>query len=187
MSPQSPKRRRVESEDENSSRSPSPSAENSAEDSTAQQDAPAAPSAPKPKKAKTSAPAVTDNDLKNLSVMGQYKSNLFKLELDEMLAEVRMNPQKKLAGAEKLLHQLRNLIDGLPGKDGISAADVKKEMKSKAVYVPFPDPAPAEGVQYKFAYAKPAYMNIVGSYATKTMVKHMENIAIDLVLTMPEV
>lgn len=189
MSVQSSKRRRVESEDVNPTLAftSSSSADDSSEELNVQQDAPAAPNVPKHKKPKSSVPAVTDKDLKNLSVMGQYKSNVFKLELDEMLAEVRMSPQKKLAGAEKLLHHLRNLIDGLPGKEGISIADVKKEIKNKGVYVPFPDPPPAEDIRYKFAFAKPAYMNIVGSYATKTIVKHMENITIDLVLTMPEV
>jgi len=39
----------------------------------------------------------------------------------------------------------------------------------------------------KFSYEKPAYVNIAGSYALKTVSKQHEGFAIDLILQMPPV
>lgn len=58
-------------------------------------------------------------------------------------------------------------------------------MKKRKVHIPYPDPRPTEAVQYKFAYQKPSYINVVGSYALKTLIKQQDGVAIDLVLTMP--
>lgn len=61
----------------------------------------------------------------------------------------------------------------------------EKEMKKRKVHIPYPAPRPTAAVQYKFAYQKPSYINVVGSYALKTLIKQQEDVAIDLVLTMP--
>lgn len=60
-------------------------------------------------------------------------------------------------------------------------------MKKRKISIPFPSPKPAADVMYKFSYAKPSYINIVGGYALKTAIKQTEGFSIDLVLSMPSV
>ena len=58
--------------------------------------------------------------------------------------------------------------------------------KSHKVAIPFPDPKPDKSVAYKLAYAKPSNINVVGSYALKTMVRSDGALAVDMVVKMPE-
>lgn len=60
-------------------------------------------------------------------------------------------------------------------------------MGKRKVHLPFPEPKPAMDVKYKFSYTKPAYINVAGSYALKTVVKQSDGFTIDLVLQMPSV
>lgn len=140
-----------------------------------------------------------------VSDMYEYKSNVFRMETEELLKEVRLNYQKRLAPAEKMLHKLKSAIEAFPehlnipvgfnswskSRAGLTAesqiGQVEMEMRKRKINIPFPDPKPAKGVMYKFSYAKPSYINIVGSYALKTAIKQDEGFSIDLVLTMPTV
>lgn len=58
-------------------------------------------------------------------------------------------------------------------------------MRERKIHIPFPEPRPGADIKYKFSYEKPAYMNIAGSYALKTVAKQHEGFAIDLILQMP--
>jgi U3 small nucleolar RNA-associated protein 22 len=60
-------------------------------------------------------------------------------------------------------------------------------MNRRKINIPFPDPKPAKDVMYKFSYAKPSYINIVGGYALKTLIKQSEGFSIDLIVSMPSV
>ncbi len=59
--------------------------------------------------------------------------------------------------------------------------------KSYKISIPFPDPRPARDVKYTLAYLEPANINVVGSYALKTLTSTGEGFAIDLAVTMPPV
>ena len=66
--------------------------------------------------------------------------------------------------------------------------DAEKDMlKKHKIIIPFPAPKPAKDVKYKFAYEKPSHMNVVGSFAMKTMVKNNSISNVDLVIQMPSV
>ena len=60
--------------------------------------------------------ATTLGDAKLLN-MYEYKSNVFRMETDEMLAEVRVDYQKRMGSVEKALHKLKNIIDNIPGNE----------------------------------------------------------------------
>lgn len=60
-------------------------------------------------------------------------------------------------------------------------------MQKLEIRIPFPEPKPGADIKYKFSYEKPAYMNIAGSYALRTVAKQREGFAIDLILQMPPV
>lgn len=49
-----------------------------------------------------------------VSDMYEYKSNVFRMETEELLKEVRLSYQKRMAPAEKVLHKLKSVIEALP-------------------------------------------------------------------------
>lgn len=57
--------------------------------------------------------------------------------------------------------------------------------KSHKIVVPFPDPKPDQNAAYKLAYQRPSKINVVGSYALKTIIKSDDVLSIDMVVTMP--
>jgi U3 small nucleolar RNA-associated protein 22 len=63
---------------------------------------------------------------------------------------------------------------------------MKLLQKSHKIAIPFPDPKPDKGAAYKLAYAKPSNINVVGSYALKTMVRSDKALVVDMVVKMPE-
>lgn len=60
-------------------------------------------------------------------------------------------------------------------------------IKSSRVAVPFPEPRPAHDAKYKLEYAKPANINVVGSYPLKLTTRTSDVLGIDMVVTMPAV
>lgn len=60
-------------------------------------------------------------------------------------------------------------------------------IKRHKVVIPFPNPRPGKDIKYKFAYEKPSYLNVVGSFAMRTMVRETDNSNVDFVLQMPSV
>ena len=63
---------------------------------------------------------------------------------------------------------------------------MKLLQKSHKVTIPFPDPKPDKNAAYKLAYAKPSNINVVGSYALKSMVRSDDLFAVDMIVKMPE-
>jgi U3 small nucleolar RNA-associated protein 22 len=57
--------------------------------------------------------------------------------------------------------------------------------KAHKITIPFPEIAPAKDVLFKLAYSPPSEVNVVGSYALKTMVKGDHTLAVDMVVTLP--
>ncbi len=53
------------------------------------------------------------------------------------------------------------------------------------IAIPFPDPKPAKDSPYKLSFAKPAQVNVVGSYALKTMIKSSDDPSVDMIVVMP--
>lgn len=58
--------------------------------------------------------------------------------------------------------------------------------KSKKITIPYPDPKPAKDSLYKLSFAKPAQVNVVGSWVLKTNVKSQTDLAVDMIVVMPE-
>jgi U3 small nucleolar RNA-associated protein 22 len=48
-----------------------------------------------------------------------YKSGLFKLQIDELIAEVRPNYEKRLNGVDDALRRLKSLIEAIDERDGL--------------------------------------------------------------------
>ncbi|KAL3470185.1 Nrap protein [Aspergillus californicus] len=117
---------------------------------------------------------------------GFYKSSFFKLQLDELIAESRPNYDKQLATLKDTLHDLKDLIERLPERQAKPVLEAEKEMRqSHGVSVPYPEPRPGKDTKYSVTFARPANVNVVGSFALKTGAKAMEPYAIDMAVTMP--
>ncbi|KAK7207462.1 Nrap protein [Myxozyma melibiosi] len=137
------------------------------------------------KKKKPKAAHLAD-DLRNLQEAVQlYKSNIFKLEIDELLKELKVDETKTKA-VDRVLHKLKDFIEAIPdSKQDLMLSDAEKTISKSGIAIPFPDPKPPKDAQYRFAYSTPSDFNLVGSYALKTMIKSPERFAIDVVVDMP--
>ena len=61
-------------------------------------------------------------------------------------------------------------------------------MKSKHhIRVPFPTPGPPKDGLYKFRFARPSAIKLVGAYALKAVAKSSNGVTIDVVVVMPDV
>ncbi|PBP23114.1 putative pre-rRNA processing protein Utp22 [Diplocarpon rosae] len=117
---------------------------------------------------------------------GLYKSSLFKLQVDELLAEVQLNYEKRLTGVDDLLRKLKESIEEIGNRDATTIQEASKILhKSHQITIPFPDPKPDDNAAYKLAYEKPSSINVVGSYPSRTMIKSEGLLSIDMVVIMP--
>ncbi|KAF9638271.1 putative pre-rrna processing protein utp22 protein [Lasiodiplodia theobromae] len=115
-----------------------------------------------------------------------YKSNIFKLQVDELLEQIRPKHGKKEAAAEKALRDLKGIIEKIPARDPAPIPDAERSLiKQSKVTIPFPYPRPPKDAKYTLQYAKPTIINPVGSYPLKLNARTGEQQAIDLVLVMP--
>lgn len=58
--------------------------------------------------------------------------------------------------------------------------------KTHKIAIPFPDPKPDNNAAYKLIYSKPSGINVVGSYALRTMVKSERPLCVDMIVNMPK-
>ncbi|KAJ4348225.1 U3 snoRNP protein [Didymosphaeria variabile] len=115
-----------------------------------------------------------------------FKSNVFKLQVDELLDQVKLKYSKKEASAENAMRTLKIIIEQLPSREPQLLAGAETSLKASGVAIPFPSPPPPTDVKYKFRYERPASINATGSYPLKTATRSEEGIGIDLVVTMPK-
>lgn len=114
-----------------------------------------------------------------------FQSNIFKLQIDELLEQVKIN-DKYILKIEKFLHKLYDLIQQVPEWKEQSISDVLTYFKGKIVSIPFVDPKPTpHTTNYKFNYKSPD-VSLIGSFALKTGIYQPQGSSIDVLLTMPE-
>ncbi|EAT76845.1 U3 small nucleolar RNA-associated protein 22 [Parastagonospora nodorum] len=115
-----------------------------------------------------------------------FKSNLFKLQVDELLEQVKLKHGKKEAAAENAMRTLKALIEQIPSREPLAVSEAEKSLKSSGVAVPFPVPGPPKDAKYKLQYERPASINATGSYPLKIATRNNDEFSIDLVVTMPK-
>lgn len=113
-----------------------------------------------------------------------FKSNIFKLQIDELIKEVKLKDYK-ISKIEKFLHKLYELIQEVPEFQPQPLEQVEKWFKNKKTVIPFNDPKPTN-VNYKFEYKKPENVSIVGSFGLKTGIQSIHGLSIDVNVTMPK-
>lgn len=190
MAPLTTKRRKLEhTSDDEAPQSQKPQINNretkdaSADEESSSDDGDAIQSKPKHPPAKRR----HDDQDSALYAGGLYKSSMFKLQIDELLNEVRPNYEKRAAGIKSALHQLKNVIEGIEDREPLPIPDaIKLFSKTHKIAIPFPDPKPDNNAAYKLIYSKPSGINVVGSYALGTMVKSERPLCVDMIVNMPK-
>ncbi|KAK9449260.1 Nrap protein [Limtongia smithiae] len=144
-----------------------------------------------PQKRAKRRPAATHlaDDLRNLHEAAQlYKSNIFKLEIDELLRELTVD-EVRTKVIDKVLHMIKGIIEQIPGlSEGVGPmliSEAQKFMKASGLEIPFPEPQPPTEAQYRFTYETPTDFNLVGQYVQKTMIKSPQKFPVDIAVTMP--
>lgn len=112
-----------------------------------------------------------------------FKSNIFKLQIDELLSEIKID-QKHISAVEKLLHSVHGVLAEKKEKELYSVSEAIG-LFSTDIAIPFVEPRPPKDAKYKLGFASPDYVTIVGSFSLKTTVKQPGGIGIDIVLHMP--
>ncbi|KAK6458060.1 Nrap protein [Scheffersomyces xylosifermentans] len=113
-----------------------------------------------------------------------FKSNIFKLQIDELMKEVRIK-ETHVAKIEKVLHRLHDLISKVPSVENLTLQQAEHHFNSKKVVIPFPDPKPTK-LNYTFSYLPPEDVSLVGSFGLKTGIYQSQGSSIDIALTMPK-
>ncbi|CBF82672.1 hypothetical protein AN3455.2 [Aspergillus nidulans FGSC A4] len=117
---------------------------------------------------------------------GLYKSSFFKLQLDELITESRPSYDKQLSTIKDTLHELKDLIESMPERSAKPALEAEKEMRQlHGVTVPYPEPRPGKDTKYTVMFARPANINVVGSFALRTGLKTTAPYVVDMSVTMP--
>ncbi|KAI5361510.1 Putative Nrap protein domain 1 [Septoria linicola] len=144
----------------------------------------------------TSRPATTTRDTRRKSdskahvgasayASGTFKSNVFKLQVDELLGQIRPRHGQREVAAEAALHKLKKTVEQIPTRGPYLIDEAERNLLKEKVSIPFPTPRPPKDAKYKLSFAKPANVNVVGSFALKTSSRSRELVEVDMVVTMP--
>lgn len=125
------------------------------------------------------------SQLKNTSLL--FKSNIFRLKVEEMLSEVRPKYEKSSA-LDFVLRQIKTRLESVENIESALLPDAIKKLsthyKSK-VKIPFPEPAPKIDSPLKFAFQRPTKIQVAGSWVVSSAALRPEGVDVDLILTMP--
>ncbi|CAG8718443.1 14309_t:CDS:2, partial [Acaulospora morrowiae] len=114
-----------------------------------------------------------------------FKSNIFKLQIDELLSEISID-FTATSRLENALNKLKQIFENMNDKLDLPI-DLAKSILSKKynITIPFPDPDPT-CVQYKFGFKKPTAFYLVGSYPLKGVIRRRQGFNVDVAVIMPK-
>lgn len=130
-------------------------------------------------------PQARKRDLGSAYSGGNFKSNAFKLQVDELLEQLRPKHGAKEAALDEALHSLRTAIGNIPTREPLPVEEAERGLLKEKIVTPFPQPRPPKDAKYKLAFAKPANINVAGSYILKTSSRTKPVVEADMVVTMP--
>lgn len=112
-----------------------------------------------------------------------YKSNLFQLQIDELLKETQAKPSKKLSSHLQTIRNTLMALDPIPGMSADAANNYARKM---GLAIPFPDPSPPVGMPIEFKFQPPTQISVVGSYPLGMSVKSLHGgYNVDMSVQMP--
>ncbi|KAJ2843696.1 U3 snoRNP protein, partial [Coemansia brasiliensis] len=118
-----------------------------------------------------------------------FKTNLFKLQVDELLNEtVVASGSKATRELDAALKQIRDTLVAMESTNEMSveaAVNHVRKLSKSEFSVPFPDPSPPADLPIKMAFGAPDVVNIVGSYALGMTVRTGQGFSVDMMAQMP--
>ncbi|KAJ1542626.1 hypothetical protein HK096_009208, partial [Nowakowskiella sp. JEL0078] len=130
--------------------------------------------------------APTADEMSSLKQTSElFKSNLFRLQIDELLKETRVDFEKT-GPLEKFLHKLKSFLDNLDDIEPLKIFEAVELLRRDGVEIPFANECPKDAA-YTFAFEKPNNVAVVGSYLLKTCSKSRITSNIDVAVDMPAV
>ncbi|KAJ3020011.1 UNVERIFIED_CONTAM: hypothetical protein HDU68_010401 [Siphonaria sp. JEL0065] len=147
----------------------------------------AAPAAKKQKK-DSSFKAPTNDEIQQLKeTTDLFQSNLFRLQINELLSEVSLD-HTKTNNLDKALHGIKAVLDQCKDKKDLDFAPAIVALAKQGVNVPFPsgaDKPNPNAIKYKLAFKTPEKVFIAGSYLVKTVAKSRNGFNVDVAVQMP--
>jgi U3 small nucleolar RNA-associated protein 22 len=128
---------------------------------------------------------LTNEEIQELSGMAElYKSNVFKLQIDELLKEIRID-ETQTAPLKNALRKIKSILDEAPEHDGYTLEGVIQHLAPHGICIPFPTPKPGPGIMYTFAWKRPTGVHLVGSYGTRIAAIGRDGFNVDVAIEMP--
>lgn len=115
-----------------------------------------------------------------------YMNNVFKLQLDEMMRQVR--PDFAHAQAlEGALRRMQKIFDQMPtiAPLPLTEALAALERVAPGIAPPFAEPVPRPDAAYKFGFEKPSQLHLVGSWPLRTAARRPGELDVDVEVCMP--
>ncbi|RIA85318.1 Nrap protein [Glomus cerebriforme] len=131
--------------------------------------------------------APTNEEIQGLKeTVDLFKSNIFKLQIDELLSEVNID-YNATTRLENALHKLKQVFENIDDKPEFTITEVTDKMLNEhKIVIPFPVPRPTNDLKYKFGFKKPSAFYLVGSYPLKTIVRGKDYFNVDVAVIMPQ-
>ncbi|KAK0196651.1 Nrap protein [Armillaria mellea] len=116
-----------------------------------------------------------------------FKSTSFKLQIDELLPNVRPKEKHK-PPLEQFLLSLHTFLLNIPSSSPIHPLEATRPLLKKGISIPYSVPLPNEDSNWKVAFAPPSSITLVGSWGNKTSVKGMDGnkFGVDIAVEMPD-
>ncbi|KAI8923033.1 Nrap protein [Entophlyctis helioformis] len=128
----------------------------------------------------------TNEEMQQLSQTNElFKSNLFKLQIDELVGEVSIN-YSKVKPLESALHKIKSILDSLDDRPDLAVAEASAKLQKEGITIPFGHTPPPKDAKYKLGFQRPAKVAIVGSFLLRTLTKRPSGINVDIAVQMPE-
>lgn len=118
-----------------------------------------------------------------------FKSNLFKLQMDDLLKDISVN-YEKCKGLEAMFWKLKTIFENMQDQPETDLNHIVSHLKKAYdIEIPFPNPQPhSESIKYTFGFRKPTNVRIVGSYLLQTVTKgRTGGLNADMMVEMPAV
>lgn len=117
---------------------------------------------------------------------GSTKIDTLNFQMDELLERIRPRRGKRDVAVEDVLRQLKDGIEKIPARQPLTVQEAQRQLSaSSKVAIPFPHPGPPKDAKYILEYAKPANVNVLGSFTSKLTPRTKSLIEVDLMVTMP--
>ncbi|CAG8433493.1 6277_t:CDS:10 [Diversispora eburnea] len=127
----------------------------------------------------------TAEEIQKLRQTGLYKSNLYKLQIEELIGEVSID-FTRVSRLDNALYKLREIFMDMNDKIDLTLSNAKSILLNKYnIVIPFPDPQPSDVIQYKFGFRKPTAFYLIGSYALRNVIKGRKGFNVDVAVVMP--